>query len=142
MSNIWIPEHHRAARSAPQTATTAKEAATIGDSALVVDGAQLSMGELDLMKRAFNVLDQAYPGFMWAVGVTDGILDIRCLDLDGQWGYTIHHCNTYSASDLDKRVRNAGGEILERYRQRRARIDHDSIASLPTNFRGLHTPDL
>jgi hypothetical protein len=35
----------------------------------------------------------------------------------------------------------AGGELLERYRQRRAHADEAALHTLPTNFAGLHTPD-
>ena len=40
-----------------------------------------------------------------------------------------------------KKVLRAGGELLERYRQRRGKADDAALFLLPTDFAGLHKPD-
>ncbi len=44
--------------------------------------------------------------------------------------------DSYSASDLDRKVLNAGGAWLEVLRQRRGAVDHDSLNALPTDRAG------
>lgn len=109
---------------------------------IVTDAPDLKINEFYVAKRAAEKLVELYPGYLWTANVTQGILDIRNVSLSGQWGFTIHACKSYSSSDLDRKVMLAGGEILERYRQRRGSIDHNAIAALPTDHRGLYVPEL
>ena len=109
---------------------------------ILTDAPEITVNEFYLAKHAAELLHRHYPGYLWTVNVNQGVLDVRNLNLDGQWGFTIKHVQSYSASDLDKKVMRAGGEILERYRQRRGTIDEAAILALPVNFAGRHSPEL
>jgi len=108
----------------------------------LVDSPQLAINEFFLAKNAAEMLHKHYPGHLWAVAVDGYFLDVRNLYLDGRWGFRLAIPKFYSSSDWDKQVVRAGGEILERYRQRRARADEAALHNLPTNFAGLHKPEL
>lgn len=114
----------------------------MGMSSLVVDSPQIAINEFFLAKHAAEILHKHYPGHLWAVSVDGYFLDVRNLYLDGKWGFRLAIPTMYSSSEWDKRVLMAGGEILERYRQRRAHADDAAINALPTNFAGLHKPEL
>jgi hypothetical protein len=107
----------------------------------LVDSPQIQVNEFFLAKNAAELLHKHYPGHLWAVTVDGCFLDVRNLYLDGKWGFRLSIPAIYSSSELDKRVMRAGGELLERYRQRRAHADEAALHTLPTNFAGLHTPD-
>lgn len=112
---------------------------------LTGDGlAQPTAREILLAKQAFDVLARAYPGHLWGINASEkqGIVDIRNFGLSGNWGYRLKLVDHYSASDFDKQVRDAGGEILERYRVARARVNEEAIAHMPTDFAGRHIADL
>lgn len=108
----------------------------------LVESPQLQVNEFFLAKNAAEMLHKHYPGHLWAVSVDGYFLDVRNLYLAGDWGFRLAIPTIYSSSEWDKRVLRAGGEILERYRQRRARADDAAINDLPTNFAGRHKPEL
>ena len=108
---------------------------------LLTDAPDITANEFLLARNCAELLHRHYPGYLWGVTVTQGVLDVRCLNLSGQWGFTIKHMEAFSASDLDRKVMLAGGEILERYKQRRGRLDEASILALPTDFTGRHRPE-
>ena len=110
-------------------------------SGLLVESPQLAVNEFFLAKNAAEILHKHYPGHLWAVAVDGYFLDVRNLYLSGNFGFRLSIPAIYSSSELDKRILRAGGEILERYRQRRAHADEASLHSLPTNFAGRHTPE-
>lgn len=112
--------------------------------ALVTDAPQVSAYELTLAKQMADTLHKAYPDHLWAVSVSaaQGMADIRNLALSGSWGFRLRLVEHYTASDWDRQVRLAGGELLERYRVRRARADMESLTHLPTDFAGRHKADL
>jgi len=95
-------------------------------------------------KNIAGTLDKYYPGHLWAVHVDgqQGVASIQNMMLQGKWGFRIFLGEEISATDLDKIVMRAGGEILERYRQSRGRADQDALGAVPTNFRGHAIPDL
>jgi hypothetical protein len=109
---------------------------------LVVDAIDMKVKEFFLAKSAVESLEKYYPGHQWAADVQGGLLNIRNMNLSGRMGFTINHVNSYSASDIDKQLMKAGGEILERFRVSRGHIEHDAIASLPMNRAGHHYMDL
>lgn len=84
-------------------------------------------------KIVAEALNQHYPGHLWAINVQgeQGVLTIHNLMLSGQWGYRLHMDKRYSVSELIHACKLAAGEILERYNQRRGRIDHDAMAAAP-----------
>lgn len=61
-----------------------------------------------------------YPGWKWYIEsrIDTGLVSIRCLDLDGDFG--IYLPIIKALEDIDgKLLMRAGGEILERYRMER-----------------------
>jgi hypothetical protein len=70
------------------------------------------------------------------------MLGIRNLYLSGVWGFRVDTRQFFSASEMDRQIMLAGGELLERYRQRRAQMDSAAIDDLPVDFAGSHTPSI
>lgn len=107
---------------------------------ITLDDAGRQVMEIALAKRAADYLVQKYPGYAWIVTVNAGVLDIRNVSLSGRWGYRIKHVDSFSATDLDKQLMRAGGEILERYRITRARLTGekatDKVMANSTDFAG------
>lgn len=97
-----------------------------------------NMLDMALSKDVAEALNEHYPGHLWAVNCQgeNGIMTIHNLMLSGQWGFTLKLDNSYSASDLRKRAIMAGGEILERYKVSRGRINHEHMATMNTDFAG------
>ena len=106
--------------------------------------AQQNMLDLALAKDVAETLNTHYPGHLWAVNCQGdhGILTNHNLMLSGRWGFILHLDKDYSASDMMRRVIRAGGEILERYKVSRGRINHDQIEALPMDFAGRVIGDL
>ena len=80
-----------------------------------------------LAKNVSEVLDKKYPGWLWAVHVMDGVVSVKSMRLSGNWGFILH------ADKIDndyKSVVNAGGEILERYRQNRGKFNQTKYDDL------------
>lgn len=103
---------------------------------------QLNTNEYLLARRVAEKLHATYPGHLWAVDIQGSIVNVRDLAIDGRWGFTLHIPAMYSSSEFDRQVVMAGGELLERFKQRRGAVDHDAIQSMPTDVRGLLTPEL
>lgn len=89
-------------------------------------------------KDIAEALNGHYPGHLWAVRVQSkqGVATIHNMALSDKWGYVIKLDKTYSASHLAQRGVQAGGEILERFRVARGRVDDDAMGALPTDFAG------
>lgn len=113
---------------------------------IATDAPQLSANDLTMAKHMADTLHQHYPGHLWAVTCdgTTGIATIRNLMLSGDWGFVLKLPAIYSASEWNKRVIMAGGEVLERYRIARAGIErtHDQIAAQPMDFAGRIIKDV
>jgi hypothetical protein len=94
--------------------------------------------DMIMAKEIADALNAHYPKHLWAVNVDgkNGVATIKNLLLSGQWGYLLKLTNMFSASDFRKDVLRAGGEILERYRVNRGRLDEAQYATLSTNFAG------
>jgi len=105
---------------------------------IITDSPDLKINEFNLAKRVAEHLHNHYPGFLWAVDVGGGLVNIRCMNLSGSMGYTLHEKAIYSASEFEKNVMRAGGEILERYRQARSQINENNITDLATDSAGRH----
>jgi hypothetical protein len=109
---------------------------------MLVDSPQIAINEFFMAKNAADHLHKHYPGHLWAVAIDGGFLDIRDLYLSGDHGYRLKIGQMFSGSDWEKKIMRAGGEILERYRQRRGVVDEAGIHTLPVNFAGRHTPSV
>ncbi len=92
--------------------------------------------EMTTAKEMADTLHNAYPGHLWAVSVDRGIADVRNLALSGQWGFRIPLPAVYSASEFKRDIVRAGGEILERYKMKRGRMDWDLYDELKTDVAG------
>lgn len=100
-----------------------------GGMALQVEGTQQTALEMQLAKTCGDTLLKHYPGYLWAVTVNKGLIQVVNLNLSGRWGFVIRSNKVYSASELDRQLRTAGGEILERYRITRAKLTPEGAAS-------------
>jgi|TARA_R100000789_G_C2997669_1_gene147892 hypothetical protein len=84
-------------------------------------------------KSVAEHLEKKYPGWLWAVHVMDGVIGVKSMRLSGNWGFVLHE----DKIDNDyKAVTNAGGEILERYRQHRSKFNEDKYMDLEMDLKG------
>lgn len=105
---------------------------------IATDCPAINANDLVMAKAMADALCRHYPGHQWAVacnGAT-GMADVYNLGLSGNRGYRLRLPTLYSASEFEQRVVRAGGEILERYRLSRGRLNPDAYANLPSNFAG------
>ena len=78
-------------------------------------------------KNVAEHLEKKYPGWAWAVHVMDGTVVVKSMRLSGNWGFVLHE----DKIDNDyKAVTRAGGEILERYRQKTSEFNQDRYMDL------------
>ena len=86
-----------------------------------------------LAKNVAEKLEEKYPGWLWAVHVMDGVVGVKSLRLSGQWGFILHS----DKIDNDyKMVVMAGGEILERFKQKRGKFNNTLYNDLNMNTKG------
>ena len=84
-------------------------------------------------KNVAEHLEKKYPGWLWAVHVMDGLIAVKSMRLSGNWGFVLHE----DKIDNDyKSVTNAGGEILERYRQSTNGFNQTKYNDLEMDHRG------
>lgn len=100
--------------------------------------------DMALAKDYADALNTAYPGHLWAINVqgAQGIATIHNLMLSGKYGYLLHLNKRYSASEARKAVVMAGGEILERFKVSRGRMDEGKMNAMPVDFAGNPIGDL
>lgn len=112
-------------------------------SELVTDNPVGAANDILMAKEMAEALHTTYPGHMWAVACDGsiGFADVRNLALSGNWGFRLKLKNIYSASEFRKDVIRAGGEILERYRLSRGRLQIDQFSDLKTDFAGRFKAD-
>jgi hypothetical protein len=110
---------------------------------LITDAPQAAINDFVMAKNMADTLHKHYPKHIWAVTCEGdrGIATIRNLSLSGDWGFILHLDAQYSASHWDRKVINAGGEILERFRVARTVANFDQLAALPTDIAGRHKAD-
>lgn len=106
-------------------------------------GRGIDLADLATSKDCAEALMSAYPGYRWGVRCqwAQGILDIFCLDVSGQYGYRLHllgpkAMGSFSASAFRIECIRAGGEILERYRMPRQRFNDDRYDNAPVDHTG------
>ncbi len=86
-----------------------------------------------LAKNIAEKLEEKYPGWFWAVHVMDGLVAVKSLRLSGNWGFVLHS----DKIDNDyKKVVMAGGEILERFRQKRGKFNETLYNDLEMDSKG------
>lgn len=98
--------------------------------------------EIHIAKQVSEVLEKHYPGYMWGVNVNlpGGMVDIKALRLSGVWGCYIKLASIINDPYMTK-VKEYGGEILERYRVSRSAADTDQILSLERDRFGRFAVD-
>ena len=92
-----------------------------------------SLNDHVLAKNVAETLEKKYPGWFWAVNVMDGVVTVKSLRLSGNWGFVIH------ADKIDNDYRivvMAGGEILERFRQKRGKFNNTLYNDLNMDAKG------
>ncbi len=89
-------------------------------------------------KDIAEALNSQYPGHLWAVRVQSqqGIATIHNMALSHTHGYVLKLDRMFSASYLTQRAIQAGGEILERFKVARGRVDDELMDALPKDFAG------
>ena len=88
-----------------------------------------------LAKNVAEHLEKKYPNWLWAVHVMDGLVVVKSMRLSGNWVFVLHE----EKIDNDyKAVTIAGGEILERFRQKTEsfKSSEDIYSELETNSLG------
>ena len=105
---------------------------------LVTDNPVGAANDILMAETMAETLHAAYPGHMWAVACDGktGMADVRNLYLSGNWGFRLKLRDIYSASEFKRDVIRAGGELLERYRMSRGRMNADHLMAHPTDFAG------
>ena len=84
-------------------------------------------------KNVAEHLDKKYPGWLWAVHVMDGVVVVKSMLLSGNWGFVLQEDqidNDYRAVTL------AGGEILERYKQKTNGFNQERYMDLTMDYKG------
>lgn len=74
---------------------------------------------MKMAREVLRVLLEQYPGYGWAVttDILQGIVAVAIPQLMGTvFKYVIHVDKIAGPSDMEKEVKKAGGEILERFR--------------------------
>ena len=81
---------------------------------------------------AFRNLHKTYPNWNWRVECDPwgGVLQVQNMSLSTKYGYVIK-LRELNGKNLTRKVINAGGEILERWRQRRGKTDFFEKEYLP-----------
>jgi hypothetical protein len=98
---------------------------------------QQNLADIELAKSMSAVLQRHYPGHSWAVNVdgAQGVATIKNFRLSGNWGFLLH-LKQFSASEYEKRVVMAAGELLERYALSRGRFRQQELESVAVDGLG------
>ena len=92
---------------------------------------ELERRNIALSKLIAEKLHKEYPGHLWAVqaDIEQGMATVRNLALSGEWGFYLKLSEVVNDPYL-KKVKWAGGEILERYRLHRGRFEISQLQEL------------
>lgn len=93
-----------------------------------------------LIKAAADTLEKHYPGWGWmvALDLQGGVLDVRCARLPGPYGFRLK----LTSIDYEGRaIMRAGGEFLERYRRRRGAFRPGMTLDMERDFRNNMVAD-
>lgn len=70
--------------------------------------------DIAMAKDIGDALEKAYAGWLWAVEVKSGVVNIRALKLSSTYGFVLHYNQLDDAGVRKKKAIMAGGELLER----------------------------
>ena len=110
----------------------ADKAAVHTDAFEVEKNEDFNLHDYTLAKNVAEHLEKKYPGWLWAVHVMDGVVGVKSMRLSGNWGFILHE------DKIDKNykvVTNAGGEILERFKQQRGTFNNTLYNDLKMDSR-------
>jgi hypothetical protein len=76
-------------------------------------------------KEMMRILLGRFPGYPWSVNADceQGVMTLSLPALMGKFSFIIHADKVATANDLDREVQRGAGEVLERYRLNRGRMD-------------------
>lgn len=89
--------------------------------------------EYQIAGEIANKLTACYPGHLWAVQIDQRLARIKNLLLSRTMGFTV---DLVTLTPEMKEVMRAGGELLERFGQKRGWIDNDGLAVADRNITG------
>lgn len=139
MSNIIIPTQHQAAPKGQIRGNYAVSRST--DTSYHVVNGEPTPAELSLLRNVMVTLMKHYPRYVWDVHVNEGVIKVMNQSLSGKFGFILKADGYATASELDRQVINAGGEILERFRLKATGRNEDRMKNLQRDFAGLPTFD-
>jgi hypothetical protein len=93
--------------------------------------------DLDIGKRVLDILEQYYPLHAWFVNAMteSGYITIQLMYPGAdqkmriwRYGMLLHTGKLGASQDMQKKIMNAGGEILERYNMARGRLTANSYS--------------
>lgn len=92
--------------------------------------------DFELSKRIGEKLHKDFPGYLWAVKADckQGMCSVLNMSLDGEWGFYIR-INEIQDDPSLKKIRQYGGELLERFRVSRKKFNPDEVQSVERDFR-------
>ena len=107
-------------------------------------GHNVERADVVLAKNSADLLEQHYPGYLWAVNVNSegGVMDIKNYRVSYKYGYRLFLSEVYQDPTL-KCVIRAGGEILERANLARSgdigdAVTHvDGVKAIDQPFEGI-----
>lgn len=106
-------------------------------------GHKVELSDQMLAVELSKLLSDNYPGYQWVIAVNSdgGVIDIKNWDISWEWGYRIGGKGKTFQSMTHDALRHmaimAGGEILERAKLKRGKIDE---AILPEWVDGITKP--
>lgn len=81
-----------------------------------------------LAGQILRTLVDHYPGHGWFVLIKGGIIQIKDMDINPQWGMALHYSQVNNdAAEMKKSVIRAAGEFLERANLRRGKKDETPV---------------
>jgi hypothetical protein len=89
--------------------------------------------EEELAAKIGNKLSAYYPGHIWAVNIDQGVVRIKNLYLSKRMGFKLRVADV--TPEMTEIMR-AGGELLERFRQRRGWADEAALVVALKDIRG------
>jgi hypothetical protein len=89
-----------------------------------------------------HYLAKTYPGYEWYIDADarGGIVTISSTELSGKYGFIMKLQDVLDDPSM-RRVRDAGGEYLERFHQSRAGFNVNDYTAAPVDFMGNLIPD-
>jgi len=106
------------------------------------DSAMQVMRENEIAKTVAEYLAGIYPDHQWACNcdLNGGVVHIYNLNLSGKWGFLMKVKDVVE-DGWNKKIMQAGGELLERYRMSRGRFNQAQYEALNTDNFGNHIAD-